>query len=77
MKQNELARNAKKLAVNTGYCLVIGGLFLSQMMKPVMGGDAEAWERKLAAKVGPFVRFLTLFIAIISVTQKCFSEWSV
>jgi len=34
--------------------LVIGGLFLSQMMKPVMGGDAEAWERKLAAKVGPF-----------------------
>ena len=28
------------------------------MMKPVMGGDAEAWERKLAAKVGPFVSFL-------------------
>ena len=37
------------------FCLVIGGLFLSQMMKPVMGGDAELWERRLAAKVGPFV----------------------
>ena len=72
-----LPKKAKKLAVTIGYCLVIGGLFLSQMMKPVMGGDAEAWERKLAAKVGPFVSFLTLFIAIISVTQKCFSEWSV
>ena len=77
MKLMSLPKKAKKLAVTIGYCLVIGGLFLSQMMKPVMGGDAEAWERKLAAKVGPFVRILTLFIAIISVTQKCFSEWSV
>ena len=47
-----------KLVLTIHHCLVIGGLFLSQMMKPVMGGDAEAWERKLAAKVGPFVSFL-------------------
>ena len=41
------------------FCLVTGGLFLSQMMKPVMGGDAELWERRLAAKVGPFVSLWT------------------
>ena len=25
------------------------------MMKPVMGGDAAEWERRLAAETGPFV----------------------